>query len=337
MFPTRPAWARCPGPGRGKGAGTKERPWRRASLLYLAKKRFKVSQAKLEAVAALVNEAAQAAKPKTVHEVAKAKAVTKPTEGCVAQDSGPHGRLDVAKYLEHYEVKYTEVHGQDRKGRRRWALKECPFHADHGGRDSVILQEPEGKIGYKCWHDRCLGKGWKDVRQKIGPPLPEHYDRRSVQRTLANSQVVNEEGSKGKPLHVGAPAGHVVEELLELTQGWPKRVGNLLFVPGPGGQPHFFDGKRDVDALFAWIQSKGIRTTWRKGTGLVSRNEFFEHLRLACEEFSSVETLPHYPPISGVYYMTPEYPHGDGSHLEELVNRFKPATPCDRSLIKCSS
>ena len=302
-----------------------ERPWRRAELLFLASKRVRVSEEKLRAVAARADEPA-----------------TLPTSTVAPRSPDEHEpvqasrfrRLDVPKYLSHFGLGFTEVPGKDNKGRMRWALERCPFHPDHGGRDCVVFQGEGGRLGFKCFHSRCAGKSWKDLRSLIGRPLPQHFDGAAESLILANFREVSEVGPAAKAAYAGRSGREIVDELLQLTAGWPKRIGKSLFVCGPGGLPHYFEGKRDVDSLFAWIQSHGIRTLWRKGAGLISRSEFFEHLCIGCEEFASIETLPHEPPLPGVYYMTPEYPHQKGSCLEQLVARFNPATPGDRSLIK---
>ena len=56
-------------------------------------------------------------------------------------------------------------------------------------------------------------------------------------------------------------------------------------------------------------------------------------MRMNAERFDAIETLPHFPPIQGIYYLHQEVPQA-GGQLEALLDFFRPATPLDRELIK---
>jgi len=154
---------KIPGTWVRKGDDTEERPWRRAELIWEPERRFKVPQAKLEAVAALAPDATGA-----------------PGKNGKATQTNDRqrlrSRLMVEEYLDHYDICYQKIEGTDDKGRTRWGLNPCPFHDDHGGQDTVIMQDDEGKLGFHCFHDRCQDKTWKGVKAVIGRPLPGHYD-----------------------------------------------------------------------------------------------------------------------------------------------------------------
>jgi len=122
----------------------------------------------------------------------------------------------------------------------------------------------------------------------------------------------------------------IAAALLALTGGWPRRVGGELFAEGADGRP---DAIRSATDLFAWIR-RHARVVWRRGDDKVPQHEFHAHLLRAAEAFDAVERVPHWPPVAGIYYMTPELPESDGSHLELLLDAFRPATPVDRALLK---
>ncbi len=66
---------------------------------------------------------------------------------------------------------------KDSKGRDCYQLAECPFDRSHGSNGEVVItQEANGKLGAKCWHNSCAGRGWTHFKEKIGRPVPHHYD-----------------------------------------------------------------------------------------------------------------------------------------------------------------
>lgn len=55
-------------------------------------------------------------------------------------------------------------------GGTRYILADgCPFNPEHAGKDAVIYRHPNGAIGFKCFHDSCAGKGWKEFREHFEP------------------------------------------------------------------------------------------------------------------------------------------------------------------------
>src|SRR5262249_37629517 len=72
---------------------------------------------------------------------------------------------------------------------------------------------------------------------------------------------------------VGKPVVTIGEELAELSEGWPKRVGPLLFALGTDYEPLWLGGS---EALFAWVGrllgSDGANPVrWAGGTDKVTR------------------------------------------------------------------
>ena len=73
------------------------------------------------------------------------------------------GSVDVAAYLDHYGIPY---HIKGNGTGTIYQLNHCVFDESHVN-DAGILQKANGQLAYKCFHDSCIGKGWKDARQVI--------------------------------------------------------------------------------------------------------------------------------------------------------------------------
>src|SRR5262249_23553347 len=133
---------------------------------------------------------------------------------------------------------------------------------------------------------------------------------------------------------VGLSITTVLHNLMETTGGWPKRIGNLLFVIGQDSKPLFL---QTADEFFGWFQGflggDENLLSWKGGPGQVSRSEFFAFLGQRVEAFEAVEVFPHYPKLPNHFYIHPEIKGGDGETLRHLLKRFCPATPADADLI----
>lgn len=51
----------------------------------------------------------------------------------------------------------------------RYELDHCPFDSNHTGRDACVFQYKNGGIGFKCFHDSCSDKTWRDFRLCFEP------------------------------------------------------------------------------------------------------------------------------------------------------------------------
>jgi hypothetical protein len=123
--------------------------------------------------------------------------------------------------------------------------------------------------------------------------------------------------------------GEIGDSLGEITGGWPKRVGPMLFVEGGDGWPHYLDS---APKLFAWVDRRA-RVDWTKGSAFITQERFYEDQRVNAPAYEAIEVAPHFPPIPSTYYMHPPVP-GPGGKLDGLLDFFKPETRVDRELIK---
>jgi hypothetical protein len=78
-------------------------------------------------------------------------------------------RLDIKRYLDDYRIGYQikQLNGE----RILYALEWCLFADQHttpdNAGDSGIIQGPDGKPGYHCFHNHCASKTWHDARMAI--------------------------------------------------------------------------------------------------------------------------------------------------------------------------
>ena len=121
----------------------------------------------------------------------------------------------------------------------------------------------------------------------------------------------------------------IAQQLEALAPGWPKRVGETLFIATPDQQPVYLESPT---RLMAWIDSFA-KVDWTRGNLSITQERFYEHLRMTVEQFDAIETLPHWPPLERIYYMHQPVPEPAGV-LGKLLDYFNPATPLDRELIK---
>jgi hypothetical protein len=100
-------------------------------------------------------------------------APSKPKDEVRRNGQAPTSRLDVGKWLQARGINYkTRPASHDRTA----YLITCPFDSSHAGTDCAIMQDGAGKLSAKCFHNACAGKGWKEFKDKIGPPNNDHWE-----------------------------------------------------------------------------------------------------------------------------------------------------------------
>lgn len=75
--------------------------------------------------------------------------------------------FDVEEWLKKHGLRYKEASWRD--GCKKLVLDHCPFNHQHKAPDSMILVQSNGAIGFKCLHNSCQDKKWKDVRVLFEP------------------------------------------------------------------------------------------------------------------------------------------------------------------------
>ncbi len=79
---------------------------------------------------------------------------------------GDAGSFNIHNFVARH---FPEAKAQAYNGGTKWVLDVCPFNADHNDRSAVITRGTDGKIGFKCHHNGCVGKNWHDLRALLEP------------------------------------------------------------------------------------------------------------------------------------------------------------------------
>lgn len=129
-----------------KGDSTPDRPHRQSRILEVPDEIGPVSEALLRAIAET-----------TTKEPAKNNAKKASTD----------------EWLEKWIAKHLPAAGERQDwsdGGHRWFVSPCPFNEAHTGSSAALMRAADGTAAFKCQHDGCAGKQWKDVRALLEPP-----------------------------------------------------------------------------------------------------------------------------------------------------------------------
>jgi hypothetical protein len=158
-------------------------------------------------------------------------------------------RLNVPVYLADrgLPVKSTKTLSD---GRTAFILQECPFDPSHGDHGEVaVFQSPDGTLGFKCHHASCAGNHWAEFKNRIGKPVPSHYDppltsrgkgRRRAASKLPSSEPVAAESPEAEAQDLAAdlsrlesggaePARRTGKPFIVIVDQDPEKIGNDLW------------------------------------------------------------------------------------------------------------
>jgi len=116
--------------------------------------------------------------------------------------NGDYPRLDVARWLADRGVAF-----KTKKLPNATAyLIRSPFDQNHGANGEVaIVQRSDGLLTYEDKHNSGQQHTWKDVKEAIGKPDPEHYDRPPRTAKTAASRSTTRPAASPMPVEVGTP------------------------------------------------------------------------------------------------------------------------------------
>lgn len=147
--------------------------------------------------------------------------------------------------------------------------------------------------------------------------------------SLKNYQIIGYSDS-GKPILAAVRPREIKDMLLLKTGGWPKRLGDALFVKNEIELTFLRDGN-----LLPWVMTF-MDVDWQEKSGFVSKTEFHRFLGQTCENYRAVYNYPVFPERSDIYVNYSAAPNGsqDGGMLDKFIDFFLPASELDRKLIK---
>jgi hypothetical protein len=242
-----------------KGDHTPERPHRLSSIV---KAPAALGVVTAEQLRALLSELAPV-KPEPVSQPAVLK-------------SARASQFDVEDFLSRYGIAVKEKI-VEADGTIKWLLKECPFNPDHGSPDAAVFQRPDGSLGFKCFHNSCADKHWKDFRKYFEPerkaprveaPLLSNANDESSDLTSLTSPAAAEYPAQLEEAAFYGLAGDFVRRILPHTEADP--VALLVHYLGAfgnavGRNPHALaDGSRHGTNIFFVCVGESSKS--RKGT-----------------------------------------------------------------------
>ena len=144
--------------------------------------------------------------------------------------------FDLPGWMQKHNMGYSEKMFTD--GGRKYILDECPFDGNHKAPDSMLIWQPDGRIGFKCLHNSCRDKTWRDVWTMLDPTL---YDAVTA------------------------------EEDRRIEEGWKRHNAGRKDIPykeevlGESEEPVFYTADMIAD------KPQEVREFIRTGTGVIDR------------------------------------------------------------------
>jgi hypothetical protein len=97
--------------------------------------------------------------------------------------------FNVEEFLDrHLELRSHGPYENANGAEYRWKLATCPLCGE-SDKSAVVLRFKDGRIGFRCHHNRCNGRGWQDLRDHFepgrqrpaAPPSPPAQEKESLQ------------------------------------------------------------------------------------------------------------------------------------------------------------
>lgn len=109
-------------------------------------------------------------------------AVKKTDKPKITQPVSNTGVFDIKKWMDKYNI--NVIRTKKERNRTVYVLETCPINSDHSGnKEAVIIQEDNGRLGFKCHHNSCSDMAWIDVREKFEPgyknkTIPQNVEKK---------------------------------------------------------------------------------------------------------------------------------------------------------------
>lgn len=88
----------------------------------------------------------------------------------------------VRGFMDRHDIPFRE---EDRHGVHYFYLENgCSFDERHKGKDACVIVGVEGNKAYKCFHDSCEGKHWRDFVRLYEPEYKTYEERRAEEADL---------------------------------------------------------------------------------------------------------------------------------------------------------
>lgn len=132
-----------------KGTGTDDRPHRMA---YIVKAPEQIKTTRLAYIEKIADMLPKKEKPQAYNNYAPKQ-------------------FDIESWMNKYGISYKRKACDDYT---KYVLDSCPFDSNHKAPDSMITVGRSGAIGFRCLHNSCRGRSWRDVRLLYEPDAYDH-------------------------------------------------------------------------------------------------------------------------------------------------------------------
>lgn len=153
-----------------KGSNTEDRPHRMSRIVKIPEKIKPVDIAYIKKIANLI----------------------KFEERKPSRYNNYSSEFDLEDWMREHGIGYRE---SSYAGGVRYWLDHCPFDSSHNKKDAAIFKRSNGAIGFKCFHNSCADKTWRDVRELFEP---DAYERKEWDKQVFQSH----NRDKPEPKHI---------------------------------------------------------------------------------------------------------------------------------------
>ena len=96
------------------------------------------------------------------------------------QNNYKPSEFDVEAWMDEHGLKYKAL---PFNGGTKYILDECPFDHSHTAPDSMVTKAASGALGFKCLHNSCADKHWRELRLLFEPAAYD-YDLSADDRRI---------------------------------------------------------------------------------------------------------------------------------------------------------
>jgi hypothetical protein len=148
-----------------KGPNTPETPHRLSKILSIPESLKVVSKDQLEALASKTKANTAPLNPASGTS-GKGEQWPQSTQGAT------NHVFDLEAFLHRLGIPYQQ--SVKSSGVESFRLEHCPFNKEHGAGDSAVCRFPDGRLGFKCFHNSCADKHWSSLRALVDHPSDPH-------------------------------------------------------------------------------------------------------------------------------------------------------------------
>lgn len=163
-------------------------------------------------------------------------------------------------------VAWMQKHGLHYKpsgysGGTKYVLDHCPFDESHKGKDAALFVTSDGAIGFKCFHDSCSDKTWRDVRILFEP---DAYERKWQQQEERMYGHYNRNKAKAAPEPLVATPDNPIWYTPMDVFNLPKEEVHYIKTGYEGIDTKLYGLKKKAISVLTGLRSAG-KSTWLDG------------------------------------------------------------------------